>query len=145
VKRWALLVVGAVVLVGGYLVVRAVELMSTGTATAVLLGIGVLLLVALGAVLVLGEIRLAAGSQRLGERLFAEGFVEEDLPTLPSGRVERDAADALFERRKAEAEASPDDWRSWFRLATSYDAARDPSRGRRAMRRAIELERLTRS
>jgi hypothetical protein len=51
--------------------------------------------------------------------------------------VERDAADALFERRKAEAEATRDDWRSWFRLATSYDAARD--------RRAIELERLTRS
>jgi hypothetical protein len=145
VKRWALLVVAAVGVVGVYLSVRAVELMSTGTVTGVLFGVGVLLLVVLGGVLVLGEVRLAAASQRLGERLFAEGFVEEDLPTLPSGRVQRDAADALFERRRTEVETAPEDWRSWFKLATAYDAARDPSRGRRAMRKAIALERASRS
>jgi hypothetical protein len=145
VKRWALLVVAAVGIVGVYLSVRAVELMSTGTVTGVLFGVGVLLLVDLGGVLVLGEVRLAAASQRLGERLFAEGFVEEDLPTLPSGRVQRDAADALFERRRTEVETAPEDWRSWFKLATAYDAARDPSRGRRAMRKAIALERASRS
>jgi len=143
VKRWAALVVAGVALVGGYLGWRALELFATGTLTGVFLGIGVLLLVLLGAVLVLGEVRLAAASQRLGERLFAEGFVEDDLPTLPSGRVQRDAADALFEKRKTEAEARPDDWRSWFKLALAYDAARDASRGRRAMRKAIELERLS--
>ncbi|MDX6265865.1 MAG: hypothetical protein QOD70_605 [Frankiales bacterium] len=144
-KRWALLVVAAVGVVGVYLSVRAVELMSTGTVTGVLFGVGVLLLVVLGGVLVLGEVRLAAASQRLGERLFAEGFVEEDLPTLPSGRVQRDAADALFERRRTEVETAPEDWRSWFKLATAYDAARDPARGRRAMRKAIVLERASRS
>ena len=142
-KRTALLVVAAVGVVGAYLAVRAVELMSTGT-TGALLGLGVLLLVVVGGLLVAGEVRLAAGSQRLGRMLFDEGFVEDDLPTLPSGRVQRDAADALFARRKAEAEAAPEDWRSWFRLATAYDAARDPSRGRRAMRKAIALERATR-
>jgi hypothetical protein len=145
VKHWALLVVAAVGVVGVYLSVRAVELMSTGTVTGVLFGVGVLLLVVLGGVLVLGEVRLAAASQRLGERLFAEGFVEEDLPTLPSGRVQRDAADALFEQRRTEVETTPEDWRSWFKLATAYDAARDPSRGRRAMRKAIALERASRS
>ena len=143
-KRWALLVVAAVAVVAVYLAVRAVELIGTGTAAGVLLGLGVLLLVLLGAVLVLGEVRLAAASQRLGQRLFDEGFVEEDLPTLPSGRVQRDAADALFERRKTEVEAAPEDWRAWFKLATAYDAARDPSRGRRAMRRAMALERQSR-
>ena len=143
-RRRALVVVAAVLLVAGYLGLRAVQLMSTGTVSGALLGVGVLLLVVLGVVLVLGEVQLAAASQRLGERLFAEGFVEEELPTMPSGRVQRDAADALFEKRKAEAEAAPDDWRSWFKLATAYDAARDPSRGRRAMRKAIALERLTR-
>jgi hypothetical protein len=143
VRRWAAVVVAAVAVVGLYLAVRAVELMATGTAVGVLLGTGVLLLVGLGALLVTGEVRLAAASQRLGRRLFDEGFVEEQLPTLPSGRVQRDAADALFERRKQEAEAAPDDWRSWFKLATAYDAARDPSRGRRAMRKAIALERVS--
>ena len=130
-------------ILGLYMAWRAVQLMTTGT-SGVLLGIGVLLLVALGALLVQGEVRLAIASQRLGERLFAEGFVEEDLPLTPSGRVDRDAADALFERRKAEAEAQPDDWRSWFKLATAYDAARDPSRGRKALRKAIALERVRR-
>jgi hypothetical protein len=144
VKRWALLVVAAVAVVAVYLAVRAVELIDTGTVVGVLLGLGVLLLVLLGTLLVLGEVRLAAASQRLGQQLFDEGFVEEDLPTLPSGRVQRDAADALFERRKAEAEAAPEDWRAWFKLATAYDAARDPSRGRRAMRKALALERLSR-
>lgn len=137
----ALVVVVLTAAVGLYLVVRAVDLLRTGSLRGALLGLGVLLLVAVGALLVVGETRLAAASERLGRRLYDEGFVEEDLPTTASGRVDRAAADALFARRKAEAEASPDDWRSWFLLASAYDMARDPQRGRRAMRRAIVLER----
>ncbi|MDP9182965.1 MAG: hypothetical protein M3P04_09355, partial [Actinomycetota bacterium] len=106
-------------------------------------GLGVLLLVLVGGLLVVGEVRLAAASQRLGKRLFAEGFVEEDLPVTTSGRVDRDAADALFTRRKAEVEVTPDDWRAWFLLASAYDMARDPQRGRRAMRKAVALEKLS--
>jgi hypothetical protein len=140
VKLRAGLVVVVTAVVGLYMAWRGIELIATGRAAGVLIGIGVLLLVGVGALLVQGEVRLAAASQRLGQRLFAEGFVEDELPLLPSGRVQRDAADALFEKRKAEAEASPDDWRSWWKLATAYDAARDPSRGRRAMRKAISLE-----
>jgi len=141
VRKRAVLVVGTTALLGVYMLVRAVDLVRTGTVAGVLLGVAVLMLLAVGALLIVSEVRLAAASQRLGERLFGEGFVEEDLPLLPSGRVQRDAADALFDRRKAEVEAAPEDWRRWFLLATAYDAARDPRRGRRAMRRAIELER----
>lgn len=137
----AILVVGATALVAAYLVVRAVDLLRTGTVRGALLAVGVLLLVLVGALLVTGEVRLAAASQRLGKRLYDEGFVEEDLPLTRSGRVERDAADALFARRRAEVEASPEDWRAWFRLASAYDMARDPQRGRRAMRKAVALER----
>ena len=141
-RRWrAVVPVAATGLVGVYLLVRAWDLARTGTAAGVLLAFAVLLLVVLGGLLVTAEVRLAAASQRLGRRLFDEGFVEEDLPLLPSGRVQRDAADALFARRKAELEAAPEDWRRWFLLATAYDAARDPRRGRRAMRRAVALER----
>jgi hypothetical protein len=141
VKVRAALVVAATALLGLYMAWRAVDLLATGTVAGVLIGIGVLLLVAVGGVLVQGEVRLAAASQRLGQRLFDEGFVEDEMPLMPSGRVQREAADALFDKRKAEAEASPEDWRSWWKLATAYDAARDPSRGRRAMRKAIALER----
>jgi hypothetical protein len=143
VRRWSAVVVVATGLLGVYLVVRAVDLLRTGSVRGALLGVGVLLLVVLGGLLVAGEVRLAAESQRLGARLFAEGFVEEDLPTTPSGRVERAAADALFARRKAEVEAAPEDWRAWFLLASAYDMARDPQRGRRAMRKAVALEKVS--
>ena len=45
------------------------------------------------------------------------------LPGTPSGRVQRDAADALFATVRAEVEADPDDWRRWYRLARAYDYA----------------------
>jgi hypothetical protein len=141
--RWAVLVVAATALLGLYMLVRAVDLLRTGSARGALLGGGVLLLVLRRGVRVAGAVRRAAESQRLGARLFAEGFVEEDLPTTPSGRVEREAADALFARRKAEVEAAPEDWRAWFLLASAYDMARDPQRGRRAMRKAVALEKLS--
>jgi Flp pilus assembly protein TadD len=58
---------------------------------------------------------------------------------MPSGRPERAAADALFETRREEVEAAPEDWQAWFRLALAYDDARDRRRARAAMRRAIAL------
>jgi hypothetical protein len=143
VRTRAALVVAATAIVALYLLVRAVDLLRTGTGRGALLGLGVVLLVAVGGLLVAGEVRLAAASQRLGRRLYDEGFVEEDLPLTRSGRVQRDAADALFARRKADVEAAPDDWRAWFLLASAYDMARDPQRGRRAMRKAVALERLS--
>jgi len=139
-RTTAALVVAATGLLGGYLLVRALDLVQTGTLSGGLLALGVFLLVVLGALLVGLEVRLGFASQRLGKRLFAEGFREEDLPRTPSGRVDKEAADALFARRKAEVETSPDDWRRWFLLATAYDAARDPQRGRRTMRKAVALE-----
>ncbi len=140
-KARAALVVAATALMALYLLVRAVDLLRTGTVRGALLALGVLLLVAVGGLLVVGEVRLAAASQRLGRRLYDEGFVEQDLPVMRSGRVDREAADALFVQRKGEVEAAPEDWRAWFLLASAYDMARDASRGRRAMRKAVALER----
>ena len=73
----------------------------------------------------------------------AGGLPVDDLPRTAAGRVERSAADAAFERYRAETEAAPGDWRSWFRLACAYDAARDRRRARSAMRRAIALHRAS--
>jgi hypothetical protein len=140
----AALVVTATALLGAYMLFRAANLFATGSLSGALLGVGVVLLVLLGGLLVSGEVRLGIASQRLGQQLFDEGFVEEQMPLTPSGRVDKDAADALFAVRQAEVEQAPEDWRAWFRLATAYDAARDPQRGRRAMRKAVALERATR-
>ena len=140
-KTSAALTVGATVLVGGYMGVRAYDLVRTGSAKGTALGVGVLLLVLLGALLVAGEVRLAMASQRLGAELVAEGSVEPELPLTASGRVVKEAADTHFGLRQAEVEQAPQDWRAWYRLAVAYDMARDPSRGRRAMRTAVRLHR----
>ncbi|MCW2725669.1 MAG: hypothetical protein JWN35_2590 [Frankiales bacterium] len=142
----AALVVVVTGLLGLYMVVRAVDLFRTGSLTGALLGVAVLLLVLVGLLLVAGEVRLGLGSARLARLLTDEGDPGEpvDLPRTPSGRLTREAAQELFDRRKAETEAAPQDWRAWWRLAAAYGEARDTSAGRRAMRKAIALERAGR-
>ena len=53
--------------------------------------------------------------------------------------MDRGAADAQFAQMREEAEAQPDDWRAWFRLALAYDAAGDRTRARAAARHAVAL------
>lgn len=146
-RTTAVLLVGVTGLLALYMVVRAGDLIATGRLSGILLGVGVLLLAGVGLVLLYGEVRFGIDTQRLGERLAQEGGLPEvpaDAPRLPSGRLTRDAADALFAERRAEVEAAPDDWRAWFRLGTAYGDARDTPRGRSAMRRAVRLERADR-
>jgi hypothetical protein len=142
----AFFVVGVTLLVSGAMLATAVDLLRSREAVQIGVGVGVVLLVVVGLVLVAGEVRLAAGSERLGRRLGEEGGLPEDLPErLPSGRLPADAAQRQFAARQAETEAAPDDWRTWFRLSLAYADARDNARGRRAMRRAVALEREERA
>jgi Flp pilus assembly protein TadD len=63
-----------------------------------------------------------------------------DLPRTASGRIQRDAADAVFQTIRREVEDDPDNWRRWYRLARAYDYAGDRTRAREAMRKAVALE-----
>ena len=120
---------------------RAVRLLLSGEPAFVLLGLAIAIFPVLGVVLVADEVRVGAASARLARRLEDEGGLPlDDLPRRPSGRVEREAADAVFAERRAEVEAAPDDWRPWFRLAMAYADAGDKPRGRKALRHAIALE-----
>ena len=104
------------------------------------LGVVVLAFPLIGAWIVVGELRFGFSTQLLAEELNAEGAPPEpEMPRLPSGRVDRTAADGLFEIRRAEVEADPDNWRGWYYLAVSYDLAGDRRRGREAMRTAARL------
>lgn len=120
---------------------RAVALITSGSAAGVALGIGVLLLPIIGLVLVFYELRFGLQTQRLARRLAADNLLPDDsgLPRRPSGRVDRDAADARFETVRDEVEAAPGDWRGWYRLAHAYDIAGDRKRARATMRHAIAL------
>jgi tetratricopeptide (TPR) repeat protein len=120
---------------------RGVWLIETGKPLLVLFGIGVLMLPVVGAWFAVKEVRLGSASSRLGKRLEAEGlWPTEEIPRRPSGRVDLAAADEIFEKRKAEVEAAPEDWRGWYRLSLAYYAARDTARAREALRQAIALD-----
>ncbi|WP_038471209.1 MULTISPECIES: hypothetical protein [Arthrobacter] len=130
-----------------YLVVmlqRAVLLVGDSDWIAKLMGVAYLVIPFVAAWALVSEILFGARTESMAKVLDAEGGLPEDnLPRTPGGRIVRAAADAEFEKYKVEAEAAPDDWRSWFRLSCAYDAAGDRKRARKAMRDAIALFRTT--
>jgi hypothetical protein len=141
-RNVALLLTVALVVYLVLLADHAVELLRTGSAAGAALGAAVLVLPLLGVWMVVATWRSGLRIQRLARRLDEEGGLPDvsDLPRRPSGRVDRDAADAWFEQRRAELEAHPDDWRHWYRLAHAYDIAGDRRRARTTMRKALDLE-----
>jgi hypothetical protein len=101
-----------------------------------------LILPGIGLWAMIATLRAGFAHQKLA-RLVAEDGMELDVGTLPrrpSGRIERDAADALFDTVRAELASDPNDWRRWYRLARAYDYAGDRGRAREAMKKAVELQ-----
>src|SRR5271167_3948711 len=101
-----------------------------------------LILPGIGLWAMIATLRAGLVHQKLA-RLAAEDGMELDvsaLPRRPSGRIERDAADALFDTVRTELDSDPHDWRRWYRLARAYDYAGDRSRAREAMKKAVELQ-----
>jgi cytochrome c-type biogenesis protein CcmH/NrfG len=121
----------------------AVLMISSGRAVAVVLGVALLILPAIGLWAMIATLRAGFAHQKLA-RLAAQDGMELDvsaLPRRPSGRIDRDAADALFDTVRAALDSDPHDWRRWYRLARAYDYAGDRGRAREAMRKAVELQR----
>ncbi|MEU6628538.1 tetratricopeptide repeat protein [Streptomyces parvus] len=119
---------------------RGVMLIRHGTPVTVTFGVAVLILPVIGVWFLWKNTQFVRRANALAAELDAEGGLPvDDLPRAPSGRIERDAADAVFTKRREEAEDAPDDWRTWFRLAVAYQDARDTPRARKAMQRAIAL------
>lgn len=121
-RRGALALSAVLVVYLGITAQKGVLLLGAGTAVSVMLGVAVLAFPVIGAVLLVGELRLGRDSERLA------GLLDED--ETPD-----------FDSAKAQVEADPAQWRAWFRLARAYGAGRDTARGRRALRQAIALER----
>lgn len=105
------------------------------------IGLALFALPVVGAWTLVRELMFGAQTERLADVLAGEdGLPPDNLPRTPGGRIVREAADAEFERYRAETDAAPDDWRSWFRLSCAYDAAGDRKRARESMRRAVRME-----
>ncbi|HEY8317978.1 MAG TPA: hypothetical protein VIG76_04055 [Amnibacterium sp.] len=119
---------------------RAVAFLGSGSAVGIAIGVALVVIALVGAWALVREFAFGLRSTRLVRRLGAEGgLLDDDLPRRPSGRVDRTAATAAFDRYRDDATAHPEDWRAWLRLGLAYDASGDRRRARAAVRRAISL------
>jgi cytochrome c-type biogenesis protein CcmH/NrfG len=120
----------------------AMAFITSGRPAPIGLGLALLILPLIGIWVMVSTLRVGLAHQRLARLIKDEGM-ELDvsaLPRMPSGRIQRTAADALFETVRDQLERDPDNWRRWYRLARAYDYAGDRSRAREAMKKAVELE-----
>ncbi|MFF9911280.1 hypothetical protein [Streptomyces sp. NPDC013457] len=128
------------VLVFGVVAMEGVLLVLTGEPAAMGMGAVAFLLPGVGGWFLWKNTAFARNAQRLARELEAEGGLPVDeLRRTEGGRIDRESADEVFAKRRAETEDAPDDWRCWFRLAVAYHDARDTPRARKAMQRAIAL------
>jgi cytochrome c-type biogenesis protein CcmH/NrfG len=120
----------------------AVVFIGSGEPAAIGLGVALLVFPLIGVWVLFSTLRAGFAHQRLARLAREQGMDLDvsDLPHRPSGRVERDAADALFVTVKGELEADPDNWVRWYRLARAYDYAGDRSRARETMRTAVRMQ-----
>jgi hypothetical protein len=120
----------------------AMAFITSGRPAAIALGLALLIMPLIGIWVMVSTVRAGLAHQRLA-RIAREEGMELDvssLPRMPSGRIQRDAADALFATVRSELDGDPDNWRRWYRLARAYDYAGDRSRAREAMKKAVEMQ-----
>jgi hypothetical protein len=129
----------------GFVVQYSFVLIGTGVPVAVAMGVALVVLPIIAAWLLLREILFVVRGERLVRILGEAGQLPvDDLPRLPSGRVDVSAADVQFPAYQAAVEAEPESWRAWLLLGLAYDASGDRPRARWATRAAIRLERAAR-
>ncbi|MCV7423330.1 hypothetical protein H7K45_22510 [Mycobacterium yunnanensis] len=119
-----------------------VLLVASGRPAAIGLGVAIFLLPVVGLWAMVATLRAGFAHQRLA-RLAKERGMELDvdaLPRRPSGRIDRAAADRLFDSVRTEIEDHPEDWVRWYRLARAYDYAGDRTRARETMRKAVAMQ-----
>lgn len=120
----------------------AVAMLGSGRIAAQGLGAALLVMPFIGLWAMIATLRAGFAHQKLA-RLISKDGMELDTSALPrraSGRIERKAADELFDSVRTELESDPDNWRRWYRLARAYDYAGDRRRAREAMKTAVELQ-----
>jgi hypothetical protein len=120
----------------------AMAFITSGTPAAIGLGLALLIMPLIGIWAMVSTLRAGFAHQRLARMIHDEGMELDvgGLERMPSGRIRRDAADALFEKVRGELEEDPENWRRWYRLARAYDHAGDRRRARDAMSKAVQMQ-----
>lgn len=124
---------------------RAFAFISADAGVAKALGAAMLVLPVIGVWFLVHELWLGSTVQKMANRLDAEGRLPvHDGETKPSGKLTREAAEAVFDVASRQVEFAPNDWASWFHLAFAYDAAGERSQARKSLRHAADLFRAER-
>lgn len=122
--------------------VRAVALVSSGSALAIAMGLALVVLPAIGIWALCRELSFGWRATALVDELEASGCLpEEDFEASPSGVPLRAQAEAAFPKYRGAAESEPESWQAWMRLGLIYDACGDRKRARAAIRQAIQVNR----
>ena len=104
------------------------------------MGVFILILPVLAFWGIIAELVFGSRIEKMAAQVEAEGrWPITDIPIRPSGRPEKAAAQAAFERIRNEADLAPNDWHSWFNVGLAYDANGDRRRARASMRKALKL------
>ena len=119
---------------------RGVHLMLQPGVVSKLMGFFMLVLPVFALFGIAAELRFGLRVEKMAAQVETEGvWPIKDIATRPSGRPEKAAADAEFERIRNDADLAPEDWHSWFNLGIAYDACGDRKRARAAMRKALRM------
>jgi hypothetical protein len=140
-RRVVVVLVFALAVYFGLIGYRGIYLIGQHSWTLRVFGVAVLIIPLIGVWVVVAEIRFGRATEQLAQTFSDDELaldpIRPELPRLPSGRIDRGAADELFEERRRVVEAAPERWQGWYRLAVAYDLAGDRRRAREAMRTAI--------
>lgn len=140
-KIGALIMVALLAVYVSVMVGRGWILLTTPNWVTRVMGVALFVLPAIAVWAIIRELMFGAAMERLARILDSEGGLPPDnLPRTPGGRIIREAADREFDKYRAQAQADPDNWRSWFKVSCAYDASGDRKRARATMRKAIKLE-----
>jgi hypothetical protein len=139
-KIGAIATAGLVLIYVAILGQHGLLLVSSGDALQIVFGILILVFPVIALFSIYREFKFGIAIEKLGKKLEADGeWPMFNFELRPSGRPTRESARLEFERLRKLTEADERNWKNWFALGLSYDAAGDRSRARAAMREAIRL------
>jgi hypothetical protein len=137
-KVGAIATAGLVLIYVAILGQHGLLLVSSGDALQVVFGSLILVFPVIAIFSIYREFKFGIAVEKLAKTLEATNeWPMFNFELRPSGRPTKESARLEFERVRKLTEADPENWKSWFALGLTYDAAGDRSRARAAMREAI--------
>ncbi len=131
------------VLLGTYILLlgqTGVVLLLAEPVIAKVMGLLILTFPIVGAWAIYKEFSFGIRVEKLAKRIIEEdAWPDYPIELRPSGRAVPESAVAMFEHYKAQAQAEPENFRTWFSLGIAYNFAGDRRRARQAMLKAIQL------